>query len=40
MPLPVSAPERWYMAFWLGAGAIALAPIYLFLFLIWRGGRR
>lgn len=33
--MSVSIPARWYMAFWLMAGIIALTPIYVLLFLIW-----
>lgn len=36
-------PEGWYMAFWIkyaavafGAFLVALSPIYVLLFLIWR----
>lgn len=29
-------PERWYVAFWLTAGVVALSPIYVLLYLIWR----
>lgn len=27
-------PERWYIAFWLTAGLVALSPIYVLLWLI------
>jgi hypothetical protein len=29
-------PEVWYMRFWIGAGLLALTPIYVLLYLIWR----
>jgi hypothetical protein len=32
----VVSPEVWYMRFWIGAGVVALLPIYVLLYLIWR----
>lgn len=30
----LSAPERWYVVFWLTAGLVSLTPIYTLLWLI------
>ena len=30
----------WYMTFWLSVGVVALAPIYVFLYLIWKAVSR
>ena len=32
----IVTPERWYIAFWIAAGVVALTPIYVLLWLIYR----
>lgn len=36
MWIKASSPEAWYMLFWLTVGVVALAPIYILLYLILR----